>query len=263
MYTHGHHESVLLSHRWRTAENSAAYLLPWLKPGQALLDVGSGPGTITVDLARLVAPGRVTALEATETVLALTRAEAQRQGVELDYLVSDAHAIDAPDARFDIVHAHQLLQHVHDPVQVLREMRRVCRPGGIVAVRDGDYGGGFFWYPESPGLDEWRCLYRKVARHNGGQPDAGRRLLSWALAAGFTDVTPSCSTWLFATPPDREFWGASWAWRSRESDFARQAVDLGYATPADLQRISDAWLAWAGAPDGWMAVTSGEIIARP
>jgi len=52
-YTHGHHDSVLRSHRWRTAENSAGYLLPHLAPGMSLLDVGCGPGTITSDLAAL------------------------------------------------------------------------------------------------------------------------------------------------------------------------------------------------------------------
>ena len=62
-YTHGHHEAVLSSHRSRTAENSAAYLLPHLEAGQRLLDVGCGPGTITADLAALVAPGQVVALE--------------------------------------------------------------------------------------------------------------------------------------------------------------------------------------------------------
>ena len=49
-YTHGHHESVLRSHRWRTAANSCAYLLPHLRPDMSLLDVGCGPGTITADL---------------------------------------------------------------------------------------------------------------------------------------------------------------------------------------------------------------------
>src|SRR3990170_3906725 len=73
VYTHGHHESVLRSHSWRTAENSAGYLLPHLRPGMSLLDVGAGPGTITADLARLVDPGKVTALEATEAALDITR----------------------------------------------------------------------------------------------------------------------------------------------------------------------------------------------
>ena len=62
-YTHGHHDSVLRSHRWRTAGNSAGYLLPHLGPGMAVLDVGCGPGTITLDLARLVAPGTVVGVD--------------------------------------------------------------------------------------------------------------------------------------------------------------------------------------------------------
>src|SRR3954465_794670 len=104
-YTHGHHESVLRSHRWRTAENSAAYLLPRLAAGMSLLDVGCGPGTITADLAARVSPGRVTAVEVTEAALDLARAEAHRRGVaNVDFVVADVHDLDLPDARFDVVH---------------------------------------------------------------------------------------------------------------------------------------------------------------
>src|SRR5207237_10090881 len=67
-YTHGHHDAVLRSHRWRTAENSAAYLLPLLRPGSRLLDVGCGPGTLTVDLARRIAPGGAVGLALAHTV---------------------------------------------------------------------------------------------------------------------------------------------------------------------------------------------------
>jgi SAM-dependent methyltransferase len=163
-YTHGHAESVLRSHRTRTAENSAAYLLPELRAGLSLLDVGSGPGTITADLAERVAPGRVTALETSEAVLQHTRDEVARRGCGLvDFAVGDVLALDYPAATFDIVHAHQVLQHVQDPVAALREMVRVCRPGGLVAARDGDYGG-FIWYPQNPGLDRWNELYHLAAR---------------------------------------------------------------------------------------------------
>lgn len=262
VYTHGHHESVLRSHRWRTAENSAGYLLPHLRPGQRLLDVGSGPGTITVELAARVAPGRTTALERTEDALTLTRAEVERSGAStVDLTVGDVHALDDADATFDVVHAHQVLQHVADPVQALREMRRVTCPGGVVAARDSDYSAKA-WYPQLPELDAWIELYLRCARANGGEPDAGRRLLAWAHAAGFTDVTATAGTWCFATPPDRAFWGGMWAERIVDSALARQALDSGFATAADLESMAAAWRSWAEAPDGWIVIVHGEILAR-
>jgi ubiquinone/menaquinone biosynthesis C-methylase UbiE len=262
VYVHGHHESVLRTHRWRTAENSAGYLLPHLQPGLSVLDVGSGPGTITADLARLVAPGRVTALERDEPAVAITRAEIERQGLgAVDFLVGDVHALDIESGSFDVVHAHQVLQHVARPVQALREMRRVCRPGGLVAARDADYAG-FVWWPRLPELDEWRTLYDALARRSGGEPDAGRRLLSWARAAGFADVTAGSSTWCFATPADRAWWGGAWAERVTSSAYAAQALEAGLATAADLERIAAGWRRWMQCEDGWMSVLSGEIVAR-
>jgi len=259
-YTHGHAESVLRSHRWRTAENSCAYLLPHLAPGQQLLDVGAGPGTITADLAERVAPGRVTALEANEEALALSRAELGRRGIAADFVVGDVHALDLPDDSFDVVHAHQVLQHVADPVGALREMRRVCRPGGLVAVRDSDYAA-FAWYPARPELDRWMQLYQAAARANGGEPDAGRRLLAWARAAGFTEVTPSAGVWCFATAEDRAYWGGMWADRILTSALATQLLADGLATPEELQGISRAWAAWAEHPDAWIALLHGELLA--
>jgi len=261
VYTHGHHESVLRSHRWRTAENSAAYLLPHLAPDQRLLDVGCGPGTLTLDLRRRV--GSVTALEHTEEALAIARAEAERQGVAgVDFAVGDVHALDIPDDSYDVVHAHQVLQHVADPVAALREMRRVTKPGGIVAARDSDYAA-FAWFPRLPLLDEWAALYQRCARANGGEPDAGRRMLSWAQAAGFTDITPTASTWCFATPEDRAWWGGMWADRILQSAMATQALESGFATQSDLEALSAAWREWAAAPDGFFSILHGEILARP
>src|SRR5580765_4266178 len=68
-YTHGHHESVLRSHKWRTVDNSAAYLAPRLTSGSSVLDLGCGPGTITADIGRRVAPGRVLGIDASAAVI--------------------------------------------------------------------------------------------------------------------------------------------------------------------------------------------------
>jgi SAM-dependent methyltransferase len=259
-YTHGHADSVLRSHRTRTAANSAGYLLPHLRAGQRLLDVGSGPGTITADLAALIAPGRVVALETSEEILDLTRGElAARQCDNVDFLVGDVHALDLPDDSFDVVHAHQVLQHVADPVQALREMVRVCRPGGVVAVRDGDYGA-FTWFPASSRLDRWLALYSAAARANGGEPDAGRRLLSWAHAAGCEQVEATSSTWTYSHPAARAEWAYAWADRITVSAIADQLVNASLASRAELEEIAAGWREWAGEPDGWLSVLHGELL---
>jgi ubiquinone/menaquinone biosynthesis C-methylase UbiE len=262
VYTHGHHDSVLRSHRSRTVRNSAAYLMEHLQPGLTVLDVGCGPGTITVDIASRVAPGIVTAVEMTADVLAEAAKLAHESGVDnLVFDEADVHALPYPDGTFDIVHAHQVLQHVSDPVQALREMRRVAKPGGLVAARDADYAA-MTWYPSIPALDDWLSVYHATARSNGGEPDAGRRLLDWAQQAGFTDVTATASTWCYADREQREWWGRMWSDRIRSSAIAEQAVAHGHATPADLVRMSEGWLEWVAADNGWFVVLHGEILGR-
>ena len=262
-YTLGHHESVLRSHRWRTAENSAAYLLPHLSPGLQVLDVGCGPGTITADLARLVGPdGGVLGVDRSADVIAIARAESSDVGTgNVSYAIGDVMALDAPDAAYDVVHAHQVLQHLRDPVAALRELRRVTRPGGLIAIREADYGG-MTWHPASTDLEGWLSLYRATARHNGTELDAGRRLLMWAQQAGLRDVTPSASVWCFATPADRRWWGGLQADRILRSAIADQAVAASLADQAALQRMAAAWRRWMEAEDAWFSVLHGEVLCR-
>ncbi|MFF7334318.1 methyltransferase domain-containing protein [Streptomyces sp. NPDC008150] len=262
VYTHGHHESVLRSHTWRTAANSAAYLLGSLKPHMRILDIGCGPGTITTDLAELVPDGHVTGVDNAAEVLERARATAGERGLRnVDFAVADVNALEYPDATFCVVHAHQVLQHLGDPVGALREMLRVTKPGGFVAVRESDYAA-MTWYPEVPGMDDWLDLYERVARANGGEPDAGRRLKSWALAAGLTDVTATSSNWTYSTPAEREWWSGLWADRTVASSYAGRAVEGGHATHEQLGAISDTWREWGRREDGWFAVLHGEILCR-
>src|SRR5256886_2636110 len=174
-YLHGHHDSVLRSHRWRTAENSAGYLLPRLAPDARVLDVGCGPGTITADLAARVPGGDVTGIDAAADVLAQARQEAERRGLDnVRFDTGDVYHLDFADGTFDVVHAHQVLQHLTDPGAALREMRRGCRPGGLVAARDGDYGG-FFLVPAGPGVigRGWRYSGGAPGTRRGGAGGAG------------------------------------------------------------------------------------------
>ena len=261
-YTHGHHDSVLRSHRSRTAENSAGYLLPHLRPGQALLDIGCGPGTITLDLAARVDPGQTVGLDRAELPLVQARAMAREQDRHnVGFTVGDAYQLDFPDNSFDVVHAHQVLQHLTDPVAALTEMRRVCRPDGVVAARDADYAA-MTWYPADPRMDRWLELYHQVARGNGAEPDAGRRLLAWARAAGYADVSCSASAWCYSTGDERAWWGGLWAERITESAMAHQAVSGGFSDPDELSELAAGWRDWAAQDDGWFVVLNAEILCH-
>jgi len=261
-YTHGHHDSVLRSHRWRTAENSAAYLLPHLKPGMSLLDVGCGPGTITVDLAARVAPGTATGVDREPTVIAeATRELGARPRANVRFTTADAYSLGFADQSFDVVHAHQVLQHLADPVAALVEMRRVLRPGGILAVRDSDYGG-FVCAPWDRLLDRWMELYHQVCSRNGADADAGRHLLGWTQAAGFSEIEAGSSTWTFADVSSRLWWGELWAERVTRSALADQAVSYGLSTSEELHEISGAWRRWAHQDDAFFVVLHADLLAR-
>lgn len=261
-YTHGHHESVLRAHTWRTAENSVAYLLPHLRPGMSLLDIGCGPGTITVDLARRLAPGRVVGVDASAEVIAQAAAHAREEGVEnVAFETASAYDLDAADGAFDVVHTHQLLQHLARPVDGLREFRRVAGPDGLVAAREVDYAGVLI-HPHIPALDEWLDILLRVGRANGGEPAAGRRLKAWAHEAGFAEVSVSASVWLFETDEQRAWWGGSWADRVLQSSYAEHALEHGIADRTTLERVSAGWREWAAAPDGWLLMPHGEIVAK-
>ena len=261
-YTHGHHESVLRSHRRRTVENSAGYLVPHLRPGQELLDIGCGPGSITLGLAALVAPGQTVGLDREVAPLVAARASAAERGLTtVGFTAGDVYQLDFPDNSFDIVHAHQVLQHLTDPVAALREMARVCRPGGFMAARDADYAA-MTWFPQDTRLDRWLDLYHQVALGNGAEPDAGRRLVSWAKAAGLRDVVGSASAWCYSTPEDRTWWGGVWAERIIKSAMAGQAIDAGLSDVDELEDISQGWRDWAAHDAGWFAILHGEILCR-
>ena len=262
VYTHGHHRSVLQSHTWRTAENSAGYLLGQLHTGQRLLDVGCGPGTITCDLATRVEA--IVGIEPGEEILRTAEATKVEWGADnVQFQTGDVYSLDFADDSFDVAHAHQVLQHLTDPVRALREMVRVTKPGGVVAVRDADYHA-MSWYPQPPGMDRWMQVYQEVARHNRAEPNAARHLLAWAAEAGLgrDQITASVGTWLYCTPEERQWWGTLWAERSVQSAFGSQAVEYGIATGEDQQDIVDAWNQWKSHDSAWFIVPNGELLIR-
>ncbi len=259
-YTHGHHESVVQSHARRRAEVEAWFLLPRLRAGMRLLDAGCGPGTVTTGLARAVSPGEVIGLDAASGVLEHARAHASEEAVDnVSFVAGDVYQLEFADAEFDVVYANQLLQHLTDPVRAIAEMRRVLRPGGLLAVRDADYAT-MSPYPKFPEFADWNRLYHEVAYRNNAEPDAGRNMPAWVRAAGFGDIEIHPNV-VAMEGKEARIWGRTWSQRILYSGIADQALEYGFADRAELERLSNGWASWAETEAPFFMFTHIAVLA--
>ena len=138
----GAHPAMTPWHASRTAMTQAAYILPYLQPGMRLLDVGCGPGSITIGLAEHLAPGAVDALDIEQRRLDQAAALARENDVQnVQFHLGSAYQLPFPDNMFDVVFEHMVLMHLSEPTVALKEAYRVLKPGGIFGGRDADWGG--------------------------------------------------------------------------------------------------------------------------
>jgi ubiquinone/menaquinone biosynthesis C-methylase UbiE len=261
-YTHGHAPATVRQHGRRTADEAAAFLRPELRPGMRVLDVGCGPGSITRGLAEWVRPGEVIGLDLSRETLAAAQADAAARGLtNLRYEEGSVYELRFPDRTFDVVYAHQVVQHLREPAAALREMLRVVRPGGLIAVRDVDWGTAAYW-PSDPWIDRFIEMHFKTWSRNGGEPRMGRHLRALFNAAGCADLHITAAVWCYATPSETWDWGDSYAERILTSPMGERAVEYGYASRADLEAMAAAFRAWATHPDAFWAFVHVAALAR-
>ena len=260
VYQHGHHASVVADHAKRTAEAVAAFFLPFLQPGMRLLDIGCGPGTITSGLARRVAPGEAIGIDPSTSVIDTARSLSRDAVTGLQFEVGDIYRPRFAEGTFDAIFAHQVLQHLHEPVQALKQIRMLLQEGGIVGVRDVDWGSTTF-YPDNLGMRRFLALYYDLARRSGAEPDAGRYLRRWFREAGFCEIRVTTSTVSYTDVAATRAWGDSYAERTLRSTIAERGLEAGIATRAELEEIAAAWRRWGCDPDAFFCFAHTEVVA--
>ena len=242
----------------RTADKEAAFFLPHLRPGMRLLDLGSGPGSITLGLAEKVSPGEVIGVDLQPSQVAQAQELSAARGVmNVRFEVADVYRLPFPDGSFDAVFAHVVLMHLREPVRALAEMRRVLRPDGFAGVRDTDWGGRIHT-PMTHVLEQWYALMVRVRQRNGGDPFVGRRHRELLIEAGFARTEASVSVWTAGTPEETRRRAAFL--KATVQGLAPTALAEGWIDQTTVDAVAAEFDAWGARPDALYVETFCEAI---
>jgi SAM-dependent methyltransferase len=207
-YTPGYSEPTLRLMLMRTAAKHAAFFTPFLHSGMRLLDCGCGPGTITLDLAALVAPGQVVGIDLEPTQLSSAQNRARQQQINVSFGVGSIYALPFADGYFDAVFAHALFEHLHEPVRALREIKRVLRSSGLVGIRSPDWAG-WLVHPPNSLIEQAFHHFKEIQIANGGNPYVGRALKGCLRESEFSNLSLTASYDIFDEPAFFVEWLAS------------------------------------------------------
>ena len=261
-YTMGYSEEFRQLLDRRSAETHAKHLLPYLKPGFRVLDFGCGPGTITVGLAKAVEPGEVHGIDMEESQIGLARSAAKAGGHDnATFHVGGVTDLPFKDDSFDAAHCHAVLMHVPDTRATLAEVKRVLRPGGIVASREMFVSSSFL-EPIIDDTDSAWATFSNLLAANGGHPQMGKELKKMFLEAGFSDVRASASFDFFSSPEDIAFLHAFISDWFYSPDVIAAATKYGLATQQQFDEWRQALDQWKSHPEACGAFAFGEVIAR-
>src|SRR5947207_3505290 len=199
-YTMGYGPAATAMMANRTAQRHASFLVPHLKPGMRVLDCGCGPGSVTIGLAEIVAPGDVVGTEIEASQLAFGRAAAQKREIKnVTFERADIYELPFGNESFDSIFISAVLGNLREPLRGLQEAHRVLRPGGVIGVKEFDHGGDLL-HPLTPELMKGINLYNRLRRHNGHDPEGGRKVPALLDEIGFRDVTITATYDTFAGP---------------------------------------------------------------
>lgn len=252
-------EFTQILHR-RNAETHAAHLLPHLRPGSKVLDVGCGPGTISLGLAKAIEPGELHGIDMEESQIEIAKASAAAGGHRnTTFRVGDATDLPFENDSFDAAHTHAVLMHVPDTEKALSEIMRVLKPGGILASREIVTYASFVGPDEAVDDEAWNTFSRLVSA-SGGHPDMGRDLKNLFVDAGFVDVEWSASFDVFSTLEDAAFFHAFVNEWFLSDEVISQATQAGLATEEQFEKWRADMDAWDGHPGAVSALAFGEAI---
>lgn len=228
--------------------------------GERILDVGSGLGQFSRMLARAVgSSGAVIGVEHDKDQLAEAHRQARDDGEEqlVDFREGDVFDLPLEDhewGTFDVAHARFILEHVTDPLAVVRSMARAVRSGGRVVLEDDDHEVLRLVPEPAHVLDIWRAYYLTYERQ-GKDPFVGRNLITLLHEAGLRPQANDCL--FFGSTSGSPDFDAMVDNFIHIIDGARKAItSFDLADDEQIDRALRAFEEWRGQPDAAMWYTT-------
>lgn len=257
---HGVTPGLRQDYATRTAEHQAAFVLPYLRPGMNLLDIGCGPGTITLGLAKAVAPGHVTGLDHDSTHIAAAQALAAERGVtNATFHLGDALSLSFQDSIFDVAFENNVFVHLsQNAVQAAREVYRVLKPRSFFAARDAD-AESVVWGHRTDLIIQLDRLFAAWHQSRGSDIALGKRLPTILSEAGFTSTLKSVSADTKGTPQAVRS-HAEITLSLLDGAFGRDIVNKGWVDEPTVERLKENIREWGEHPDAFFANIHVEVI---
>jgi ubiquinone/menaquinone biosynthesis C-methylase UbiE len=230
----------------RGAALYAGFLLPHLRPDMVVLDCGCGQATISIGLAEAVAAGRVIGVDRDEESLAVARRDAASiKRVNLVCVAADGRSLPFPDAAFDAVLCHSMLEMLDNPASVVAELRRVTKRGGVVGAASVDYGGLIFGGEQTTSPHRFYDIRQQLWRAAGiADPNMGRNLRGLFQKAGFARVEAFAEYISYGTPDRVMAFARDRAAECRDLELCQGIVRHGIASAEELAHLATCWEKW-------------------
>ena len=247
----------------RSAAVYADFLLPHVTDCVLVLDVGCGPGSITLGLAAELSGARVVGVDH-EDEFEPARRHAAGHGIgNVEFRTGDVYGLDFPDDHFGACLCHSMFETLDRPLDALLEIKRVLEPGGILGVACVEYGGLILAGPGVELLSRFYAVRERLWPLDGhADPYCGRELRGLLEQAGFDGVEATSTYISYGTPERVRSFGTDRAADCGDTWYRRDAIGHGLATAGDIDEMQRAWSEWTGSPDAYAAFAWCRALGR-
>jgi ubiquinone/menaquinone biosynthesis C-methylase UbiE len=269
-YTFGHSSSATATHAARTVRSDAAFLLPYIKPTDRILDVGCGPGTITFGFAEYVPEGSVTGTDYTPVIVQkaqefllskMSEDDGKSRG-KVDFVLGNVlERLPFEDETFDVIFSSQVLTHLgNESIPALKEMRRVLKTGGVLSSRDGAI---MHYHPPHFELD--RLFWGNICKAADLDGWTGPKMAAFYRATGFDvdggKVKVGTGSNVITGSEATRFHAESMAGRMKKGDAFRANWEKAGISQEEIERCAEAFRQWGETEDAWSGILQSEIVA--